>query len=624
MLTWFRDNAKIFLIATIVIFVALIFFDWGMDSGSTMPSNPYERAVARIAGEEVYPDEYGTSIQDLTEQYRRTLEAGGHPDPESMLLLMNDLLADEAFTGLVDSRLEEIYLEGLGWDPVTPDQAEAMLVAQVSMQDLGGLTPEEYIQQVIEQQPGVYEQYLYQTYMSAQSLRFPLAAGMLSMVSEAEVDFLLLDSQGQLSARYILFDSIPPAPDAQSLQDFYSENPALFVRPDGALVRYVTVQVTPAPEDVDFALDMVDSLSFATAGTPFAATRAQLLASIEGEPVLEIGVRTLPFVGSYSGNPSIRGGNVLLLDSVAVCASDPGDSLLPGALDTLYLRSWEVPVLPGLATVRSLMWSIEDQTETLLASDIPQVQDSLVLAGFGNVMLYEDSPLGGIVTEEMVTYACDTLWPDSIGPLFYSPSLDGGYPAFTAVRRIEFFPADSIDLEEALNSGYLQETAMAHARLEASRTAAEAVMERMLASGTNLGTWAEAESVLVYATPDFTASSVRANAVGDPEASTGLLASREFAVAALTAPEFQVIGPFRTGNGFAIAEIVSRQAIADNPAVSNMMHAAAQRGSDILSMQHIIQGLRGTYEIEDLREEWEAYISSVEDSLAAEQDSLDV
>jgi hypothetical protein len=621
MLTWFRDNAKIFLLATIVIFVALIFFDWGMDSGSTMPSNPYERAVARIAGEDVFPDEYSSSIQDLTDQYRMTLENSGNPDPESMLMLMSGILAEEAFTGLVDSRLEEVYLEDLGWRPVTVEQAEAMLVAQVSMQDLGGMTPEEYIQQIIEQQPGVYEQYLYQTYASAQTLRFPLSAGMLSMTSGDEVAFLLLDSQGQISARYVLFDSIPPAPDGAAMQDFYSAHPEMFVRPDGSLIRYVTIQVNPAPEDIRYALEMVDSLSFATPGMALAATREQLVANFCEDSILQPGQRTLPFIGDYSGNPAIRGCRVVLLDSVASFTGESTDSLLSTAFDTLYFRSWEVPVLPGLATVRSLMWKVEDQTETLLASDVPVVQDSLVLAGFGNMMVYDDSPLIGIVTEELTTFAGDTIWSDSIGPVFFSPSFDGGYPAFTVVRRLAYYPADSLEMEEAMNSGYLQETAMANARLEASRAAAEAAMQRMVSSGTNLGTWADAESVLMYGTQTFTASQIRSNAYGDPNATGGILSSQEFAMAALTAPELQVIGPFRTGNGFAIAEIVSRQAPADNPSVFSMMYAAAQRGDDIVSMQHIIQRLRDMNEVEDLRDEWQEYMTAVEDSIRTDQES---
>jgi hypothetical protein len=623
MLTWFRDKAKIFLIATIVIFVALIFFNWGMDSGSTAPSNPYERAVARVAGSDVFPDEYNRSIQDLTDQYRQTLESSGNPDAESMLMLMNDMLAEEAFTGLVDSRLEEVYLKGLGWNPVSVAQAEAMLEAQVSMQDLGGMTPEEYIQQIMDQQPGLYEQYLYQTFTSAQSLRFPLSASMLSMSSNAEVDFLLLDSQGQISARYVLFDSIPPAPDGQAMQDFYSMNPELFVRPDGSLIRYVTVQVLPAPEDVQYAMEVVDSLSFATSGRVLAATREQLIANFGQDSMLQLGQRSLPFIGDYSANPAIRGCHVLLLDSMAAYVGEPTDSLLSsGGLDTLYLQSWEVPVLPGTVTVRNLLWRVEDQMDSLLATDVPMVHDSLLLAGFGNMMVCDDSPLLGILTEELVTFADDTIWPDSIGPVFFSPSLNGGYPAFTVVRRLEYYPADSMSMEEALNSGYLQETAMSHARLDASRIAAEAAMQRMTSSGTNLGTWADAESALVYSTQAFTASSVRANAYGDPNATSGLLSSLDFALAALTAPEFQVIGPFRTGNGYAVAEIVSRQAPASNPSMSSMMHAVAQRGADILSMQHIILELRTRNEIEDLRDEWQEYMSAVEDSIRAEEDSL--
>ena len=55
MLTWLRDNAKIFLIATIVIFVALIFLRWGMGQGGGEPRNPYQRPVAMVNGPEILP-----------------------------------------------------------------------------------------------------------------------------------------------------------------------------------------------------------------------------------------------------------------------------------------------------------------------------------------------------------------------------------------------------------------------------------------------------------------------------------------------------------------------------------------------------------------------------------------
>ena len=618
MLTWLRDNAKIFLITTIVIFVSLIFFRWGMGMGSGgPPANPYERAVARVAGKDILPDEYSQALQSLSYQYRQSMEGSGHPDPDAMLLLMGEVLAEEAFDAMIDERLQARYLEDAGWKDLTIEQAAALLEAQIGLQDLGDMSASEYVDRIMDEQPGLYEQYLYQTYLSANALRFPLSSALSGITSRSEVEFLLLDSQGEISARYVYFNALPPAPGQEELEEFYAANPDMFVRSAGSLLRFVTVSIVPESDDITYALETIDSLAYATEGMHITAIRSQILESFGEHLALEEGRRTSPLPGMFSMNPVVSSYSVLMIDSVhpALAEGDPTPED-----DTLFLQRWEIPVLPGYQTIRSTMWRVEDEMDSLLASEIPVMEDSLIIAGFGELMVDEDSPITGSITGEMVIFSTDTLWTDSIGPVFYSPSYSGGYPAFTVVKRLAYHPADSLTLTEALDSGYLHEVVYNGARFEAASSAAQAAMEDMTSGGLNLGTWAAAESVEVYSIPVFTASQIRQNAATDPTASGGPLYSEEFAVATLTAPEFEVIGPFRTGQGCFLAEVLSVQSPPENPSMTSMMYAVAQRGHGMLSQDQILENLYRVHDVTDLREEWQEYASAVEDSLGALQE----
>lgn len=615
MLTWLRDNAKIFLIATIVIFVALIFLRWGMGEGDNRPTNPYERAIATVDGIDIMPDEYQDALQNWNLRYRQMLEQSGNPDPESMLLLMSAKIAEEAFEELVNSKLERIYLDNREWSHFTVGQAEALLAAQIGMQDLGGMNAEEYIEMVKSEQPGLYQQYLYQTYAGGDARRFPLASGMVSMASKEEVDFLLLDSQGQITARYIVIDTIPPIPGEDVLEEFYSSNPEMFYRPAGSLLRFATIQIAPQEDDLQFAMERLDSIAYATPGLPSTATRTQILEYYGDGIILEEGQRTDPLLGMYSNNPSIIGYHILLLDSVKI-SSEVLD-------DTLYFRSWEVPVLPQYSTIRSMMWTVEQQMENILASSIPDIGDSLAVIDFGEILVEEDSPITGSITEEIIAYATDTLWLDSYGPIFYSPGYRGGYPAFILVRRLQFYPSDTIEYENALNSGSLQEMAMYSIRRELSNSLALQTLDGIHSSGVNLGSWAASESLQVYTTPPFTSSQIRSDAELDPDAINGILSSVEFAEAALVAPEFRIIGPFSTGTSSVIAEILSRQVPPENPSMTIMTYVAAQQGHEQLSKLNIIQHMRETGEIRDLRLEWQEYAVAVEDSIRAERERME-
>lgn len=623
MLTWLRDNAKIFLIVTIVIFVGLIFLRWGMGEGSGMPRNPYQRPIAMIDGKEIMPADYQDAIQSMSQNYRSMLERMNHPDPEAMMMLMSSRLSEQAFQGLIDSHLQSSFLKKRDWSQFTLEQAEELLIAQIGMQDLGDMTPREYLETIRSDQPGVYQQYLYQTYMTANSMLFPMAAGMINMASLEEVRYLERESRAEITARYISVEADTSLPGGEYLRDFYREGTEHFVRPAGSLLRYITFGVQPQESDVRNALNRLDSLTFANRGTQVASTRAQLSAAFGDTIQLEEGRRTEPFTGMYSGNPAISAYHVLLLDSVHRFSDTLAEVENPALHDTLFLRSWETPIFPGYGTVRRMKWDLESEMETMLAGRVPNIPDSLVILDFGEMLVDEETPVAGTVSEEMAVFATDTVWRDSLGPVFYSPSYRGGYPALTVVRRLAYHPSDTLSYEETLETGVLRETALYHLRREASLNRAQRMLEEIRGSGVNLGTFGEAESLRVMTTPVFTAAEIRAASRTDPMAEGGILASDDFAMASIIAPEFQVIGPFPTGTECVLAEILSRQLPSEDPNMQTITYLSAQYGHQQLAVEYILENLRETSEIRDLREEWTSYLETVEDSLRVEEERLE-
>ncbi len=619
MLTWFRDNAKIFLIITIVIFVSLIFLRWGMGKNGAPPKNPYQRPIAMVNGKKIMPDDYNRALQFLNNSYRNMLENMNNPDPEAMLILMADTLTEEAFRKLINEELKDEYLKKHGWDYLTLRQAEALLMVQIEMQSQGEADAEEYLETIKSEEPMVFNQYLYQALESVNSSIFPAAVSMVNMVSLDEVRYLESETRTVILARYILVDSMPPVPGEEYLRRYYAEKTEVFTRPSGSLLRYVTMQVRPSEEDYRAALDRIDSLAYASPGTPFVSTRSQLETVFGDSLNLEKGRRTDPVLGFFSGNPSIDAYHVFLLDSTKTFRSD-SITLADALRDTLFIKAWETPVLPGYNTIRRAMWDLESSMETLLESPVPNIPDTMNIIDFGEVEVIGRTPSTSWMPDEMLVFASDTTWNDPLGPVFYIPSYNGGYPAFAVVRRIEFFGADTLDYEEASESGMLLASAYKELRSEASTAKAEKIMRRLENSGMSLTEFAEAESLQANDTGQFTAAEIWMNSISDGEIPYDLLSSGDFALAVLSAPEFSPIGPFPTLRGSAIAEIISRTFPPDEPERQIPSYISTQYGHQLLVESKLLEMLGEAAEIQDLREEWSEYLESVEDSLRTEQE----
>ena len=237
MLTWFRDNAKIFLIVIIVTFVLLIFVDWG--TGRHRRHLPGLSAIARIDGKDIPPEEFDASISSVYSRIENQMRAVGHPSPERELSVMYGMIREAAFNEMIDSRLREGYLRSIGWD--TPDGATGEAYIKVIFEMMGSTDVETS-----------WEQFN-QNMSMMRSAMFPAAGRMQNIASRAELAYRIAASYMPVTARFIAFQSSPPIPDDQQLRSFYDSHPELFTYPPNARVRYAVVAIQPDSSDMAVA-----------------------------------------------------------------------------------------------------------------------------------------------------------------------------------------------------------------------------------------------------------------------------------------------------------------------------------------------------------------------------------
>lgn len=596
MLTWFRDNAKIFLIAIIVTFVVLIFVDWGTgrnrDRGGTIG------AIARVDGHDVPPEEYDASISSMYMRIESQMQAAGHPDPQSELSAMTYRIQDAAFDEMVDNRLRDAYLRRIHWSSPDEVSGEAYIRAILEMM---GTTDVDAAWRQFSETPGFQSQF-YQNVLQMRTAMFPAAGRMQNMASRAELSYFIASSYMPVTARFVAFRATPPIPDPEALRAFYDSNPELFTYPPNARVRYAVVAVQPDSSDIEAAQGVVDSLAMSQSSPDtMLITRGNMSAFMGTDSIPPAGTLSQGFTGQ-----SMRGTGLPSAHRVMVVASSPSIED-PGAGDTLTVLHWESPVIPGRDALYATVQGVEDGMSGLLAGSVP-MGDSLMVMDWGELYVEEDGVLPEGIPEGMRAFALDTAWVDSIGPLFFAPSYRGGYPALVVARMLERnLDTRLVPFEEVESTGELLMTAYTAAAAESSMAMAARALAGMQASGVSLGIYASAESLAVGTTPEFTAAEIRASSLTDPDSYGGLLSNGEFALAALTAPLLTPIGPFRTGGGAMIAEIIGRTELPmpSDPAVLAPMYLGVQSGHGSHSILSLLDILREGASVEDLRDDFE-------------------
>ena len=606
MLSWFRDKAKIFLIVIIVMFVGLIFVGWG--TGNFGDDRADRGAIAKVNGTRLVPDQLLEMRASLYQRMKQQQEMMGNPAPDNELAFLEADLEEAAFDSLVARVLVRDYLEDLGWPQVTEGLAETFLAEQLR---LSGQEDPEALLDSYRSDP-TYNRQLYMVMVQLSGMRFPAQMHLENVASGEEMDFFNRASLSTVEASYVTFSAQPEPPSADTLPDFYQDNVHLFVQPESAVLSYISVMVTPSGEDRDLAASRVDSL--ALSGAPeadtLALTRAQLQSITGRAAELAQGDITTP-LEMQSGM-----GSAMHSYSVLDVAEAP-ESLL-AIDDTLVLAHWQVPILPSQRTIRETLWQLEEESEELLEAEMP-LSDSLLVIDFGQTTVTEETRASGMLTEGMRAYALDSSWVGDVSPIFYVPSYQGSYPAFSVAKKISWTPTDTLSYQEAEDSGMLEMAAYRSARREASMEMARDALQSMRERAMSLIDYAEAESLEVELTGGFMPLQVVAAARGRVAAGAGPMASLDFGLDALLMPELEPMGPYPAGDGAVVAEISSRQIQSLPEGAMALRYLTLQAQETRGYRRDLIRWLRDAGEVMDLREEYIARI----DSLRAAADTMD-
>ena len=615
MLTWFRNNAKIFLIVIVVIFVGMIFLNWGR--GGLQNVEAEKLTVGQVNGTGLQPANYDYARQEVYENLKNQMQQMGDPDPENQLALMYNEINNTAFEILVERTLQNEYLTKLGWESVDPSMAEALLKTQLIMfgiEDVDGYLNE------YKEDPN-YGATLYQVLGMADRGMFNSALSLENMISNSEVEFLLGDVMTTITARYIPFRANPPMPSDEALREYYDNNTEDFVVVPGARIRYATFSIAPSEDDIDITMGMVDSLAISGGGVPdtILVTREQLTQFLGWSVNLSVGELSEPFTASSMSQPSLRACHSLELLSVSTTLEDT-----TGLLDTLNIVHWEVPLFPSYDTIRENFWNLETDAEEILATEFPSYNQQMIIDS-GEMIIDNNSIVGAAMPQSLISFATDSIWADSIGPVFYIPQFSNGFPALMVARKLETFSGGQQTYEEVLANNSLLIEYYSNAQNDNSQILANEALNNIYANGYDLQEYADAESLTVYATQQFSPVSVRQWAVSDEAAYKGLLGCSEFANAATIATEYAVLGPF-TNNGVSyLAEVISRTEpeLPESPAQLAGFYLSVQNGHNGVYSSRLMAAMREDSDIQDQRVQYYSTLDSLRAQAVAAEEAME-
>ena len=615
MLTWFRNNAKIFLIVIVVIFVGMIFLEWGR--GGLQNVEVDKLVIGTVNGTGLQPASYDYVRDEVYSSLKIQMQRMGDPDPENQLALMYNDINNTAFEVLVDRTLQDEYLELLGWEPIKPSMAEALLRTQLRM--VGIEDPNGYMDEY-RSDPN-YRSTLYQMVTQADMAMYDAAVSLENLISADEVEFLLEDVMTTVSARYIPFRSAPELPSDDELREFYEANTDLFVISPGARIRFATFTVQPAEEDIEATLAMVDSLAISGGGMPdtFTVTREQLAGFSGWNIDLSTGDLSQPFLAASMNQTSMRACHSVELLSVRSITEDTTSSS-----DTLTLVHWEIPLFPGYRTVRATFWDLEESAEEILVTEFP-AYDQQSLVDYGELIIDQTTIPSADIPQSLISFATDSIWMDSIGPVFYVPSFSTGYPALMVARRLEEVPGGQLTYQEAFDSNAILLELYTQRQSEESLALASSALADIRSEGSGLAVWAEAESLEVYDTQQFTPVSIRQWASSDESAYRGLLGCEDFADYSLITPEYMVIGPFSNNGVSYLAEIVTRteaQMPESGPQLAGF-YLSVQNSHHQLYSSRLMTSILASADIQDQRVQYYNTMDSLRAEYVATQEALE-
>jgi peptidyl-prolyl cis-trans isomerase D len=274
MMRQMRENTKWIMLLTIVAFVALMVFEWGMDMSGRSGAAAAGGELGRVNGESISYEEYLAVYRNLIQQQQQ--QEGG-----ALTSATNRQLEEAAWDQVVTNRLlqQELRRRGIR---VTDDEIRQAalfspppeLQSSPAFQTDGQFDPQKYQQFLAS--PAMDGQFLqqleayYRDIIPRSKLFFQTMAGLT--VSDDQLWRMWRDANETMTVDYVAFqpDLIVSDDDAsvtdQQIRSHYNENRDNYRRAAQASVRYIMVDRTPTAADSAAARQRAEQYRAALAG----------------------------------------------------------------------------------------------------------------------------------------------------------------------------------------------------------------------------------------------------------------------------------------------------------------------------------------------------------------------
>jgi peptidyl-prolyl cis-trans isomerase D len=274
MMQQMRENTKWIMLVTVLSFVALMVFEWGMDLTGRSGVSAAGGEIGSVNGDAITLEEYYAVQRNLRDRQQRVQD-------EPITAAMERRIEEAAWEQVVNQKLMEQALRRRG---IRVTNAEIQQAAQLMPPP--ELMSEPTFQTNGEFDPAKYQQFLalrasddeflqqleayYRDMIPRRKLYFETTAG--SYPTDGQLWRLWQDANETATVRYVGFSPDALVPDAdvsisdQAIRSYYDEHRDNFVRPARANVRYTMLSRAPEATDSAAARDRARELRRSVTG----------------------------------------------------------------------------------------------------------------------------------------------------------------------------------------------------------------------------------------------------------------------------------------------------------------------------------------------------------------------
>jgi peptidyl-prolyl cis-trans isomerase D len=258
-----RENTKWIMLVTVVAFVALMVFEWGMDMSGGSAEAMTGGELGKVNGSSIMFAEWSQTYRSLYQQRQQQTDA-------PISTAENRELEDEAWEQLVMDRLINQELRRRGIRVTDEEIRQAALF----------LPPPEFYQHEAFQTDGQFDLAKYQQFLASPAADAQLLLDLEQyyrrmiprsklfqqihasvVVTDSELWQMYREQHETASARFIRLDPQELVPEAEvtvadrEIAAYYNENRDQFQRPARAEIRIVTLDKTPTAADTLASLE---------------------------------------------------------------------------------------------------------------------------------------------------------------------------------------------------------------------------------------------------------------------------------------------------------------------------------------------------------------------------------